>query len=145
MKCSELAFPLVFGQGGALISATVSVTPSHLTLSTSTCTSYCFCFSFVVNFVVTARGGFTRFYFLSAARSLVWGCVALSVVAVPLPGPRVAPGAWVAAVLCGWLLVKVLLGLSAVPGAIVGSRCCIQNERKFALDTVWSAEFEGKL
>ena len=93
-------------------------------------------FSFVVNFVVTARGGFTGFYFLSAARSLVWGCVALSVVAVPLLGSGVAPWAWVAAVLCGWLLVKVLLGLSAVPGAIVGSRCCIQNERKFALDTV---------
>ena len=91
---------------------------------------------FLWNFVVTARGGFTGFYFLSAARSLVWGCVALSVVAVPLPGPRVAPGARVAAVLCGWLLVKVLLGLSAVPGAIVGSRCCIQNGRKFALDTV---------
>ena len=79
---------------------------------------------------------FSSYFVLPGKVPCLGLCRACLFVAVPLPGLRVAPGAWVAAVSCGWLLVKVLLGLSAVPGAIVGSRCCIQNERKFALDSV---------
>ena len=95
---------------------------------------------FLWNFVVTARGGFTRFYFLSAARSLVWGCVALSVVAVGRWSLGVAPQGLACPCCVGVPLLGSRWDRMWTPVAILGSSVDIRNQfsRAFSdFQTVW--------